>query len=49
VTPDSSTTEIARRLVLSASAARVHIAAIVHKLHVADRAAATELFRRSET
>jgi DNA-binding NarL/FixJ family response regulator len=45
-----STTEIAQRLVLSASAVRVHIAAIVRKLHVADRAAAAELFhRRSDT
>jgi DNA-binding NarL/FixJ family response regulator len=44
-----STAEIARRLVLTASAVRVHIAAIVRKLHVADRAAAAELFRRSET
>ena len=44
-----STGEIARRLVLSASAVRVHIASIVRKLHVADRAAAAELFRRSRT
>jgi DNA-binding NarL/FixJ family response regulator len=35
--------------VLSASAVRVHIASIVRKLQVADRAAATELFRRSGT
>jgi DNA-binding NarL/FixJ family response regulator len=41
-----STAEIARRLVLSASAVRVHIAAVVRKLHVADRAAAAELFHR---
>jgi DNA-binding NarL/FixJ family response regulator len=41
-----STGEIARRLVLSASAVRVHIASIVRKLHVADRAAAAELFHR---
>lgn len=41
-----STAEIARRLVLSASAVRVHIASVVRKLHVADRAAAAELFRR---
>lgn len=44
-----STAEIARRLVLSASAVRVHIASIVRKLQVADRAAATEVFRRSGT
>lgn len=41
-----STAEIARRLVLSASAVRVHVAAIVRKLGVRDRAAAVELFRR---
>jgi DNA-binding NarL/FixJ family response regulator len=40
-----STAEIARRLVLSASAVRAHITSIVRKLAVADRAAATELFR----
>jgi len=44
-----STAEIARRLVLSASAVRVHIAAIVRKLDVNDRSAAAELFRRSGT
>jgi DNA-binding NarL/FixJ family response regulator len=44
-----STAEIAQRLVLSASAVRVHIASIVCKLQVADRAAAVELFRRSGT
>jgi DNA-binding NarL/FixJ family response regulator len=44
-----STAEIARRLVLSASAVRVHIASIVRKLHVTDRAAAADLFRRSGT
>jgi DNA-binding NarL/FixJ family response regulator len=44
-----STAEIAQRLVLSASAVRVHIASIVRKLQVADRAAATKLFRRSGT
>lgn len=41
-----STSAIARRLVLSASAVRVHIAAIVRKLGVSDRAAAVELFRQ---
>jgi DNA-binding NarL/FixJ family response regulator len=44
-----STEKIAQHLVLTASAVRVHIASIVRKLHVADRAAAAELFRRSET
>jgi DNA-binding NarL/FixJ family response regulator len=39
-----TTNEIARSLVLSTSAVRVHIAAIVRKLKVADRAAAVELF-----
>jgi DNA-binding NarL/FixJ family response regulator len=41
-----STAEIAERLVLSSSAVRVHVASIVHKLGVPDRAAAVELFRR---
>jgi DNA-binding NarL/FixJ family response regulator len=41
-----STAEIARKLVISCSAVRVHIAAIVHKLEVADRRAAARLFRR---
>jgi two-component system NarL family response regulator len=41
-----STAEIAERLVLSSSAVRVHIASIVRKLNVPDRAAAVELFRR---
>ena len=41
-----STAEIADRLVLSASAVRVHVASIVRKLGVPDRAAAIELFRR---
>lgn len=44
-----STAAIAQRLVLSPSAVRVHIASIVRKLEVADRAQAAELFRRSET
>lgn len=44
-----STAEIARQLVLSASAVRVHIASIVRKLEVDDRAAAAELFGRSGT
>jgi DNA-binding NarL/FixJ family response regulator len=44
-----STGGIARKLVLSASAVRVHIAAVVRKLGVPDRAAAIDLFRqRSE-
>jgi DNA-binding NarL/FixJ family response regulator len=41
-----STSGIARRLVLSASAVRVHIAAVVRKLGVSDRAAAVDLFRQ---
>jgi two-component system, NarL family, nitrate/nitrite response regulator NarL len=41
-----STAEIAERLVLSSSAVRVHVASIVHKLGVPDRAAAVELFHR---
>jgi DNA-binding NarL/FixJ family response regulator len=45
-----STSEIARRLVLSASAVRVHIASIVRKLGVSGRAAAIDLFReRADT
>jgi DNA-binding NarL/FixJ family response regulator len=43
----STTSEIADRLVLSASAVRAHITSIVRKLRVPDRAAAIELFRRS--
>ncbi len=42
-----STAEIARRLVLSPSAVRVHIASIVRKLGVSGRAAAVDLFRRN--
>jgi DNA-binding NarL/FixJ family response regulator len=41
-----STAEIARRLVLSPSAVRAHIAAIVRKLGVANRNAAVALFRQ---
>jgi len=45
-----STAEIASSLVISASAVRAHIAAVVRKLDVADRAAAVELFSaRSDT
>ena len=44
-----STAEIAEKLVLSATAVRVHIASIVRKLGVDDRAAVVELFRRSRT
>jgi len=41
-----STSGIARKLVLSATSVRVHIAAIVRKLGVPDRAAAIDLFRQ---
>lgn len=41
-----STAEIAEQLVLSRSAVRVHIASVVRKLGVTDRAAAADLFRR---
>jgi DNA-binding NarL/FixJ family response regulator len=41
-----STREIAARLTLSESTVRVHVRSIVHKLEVADRDAAVELFRR---
>jgi DNA-binding NarL/FixJ family response regulator len=43
-----STAQIARKLSLSASAVRVHIASIVHKLEVSDRTAAARLFHRSQ-
>lgn len=42
---ECSTAQIADKLVLSASAVRVHIASIVHKLEVTDRTAAARLFR----
>jgi len=41
-----STSDIARRLMLSNVAVRVHIVAIVRKLGVCDRAAAADLFRK---
>jgi DNA-binding NarL/FixJ family response regulator len=41
-----STSEIAQRLMLSDTAVRVHISAIVRKLGVPDRAAAIDLFRK---
>lgn len=45
-----STAEIASGLVITSSAVRAHIAAVVRKLGVPDRAAAIELFRqRSDT
>ena len=43
---DNTTAEIAGRLVLSASAVRAHIAAIVKKFDARDRNEAVELFRR---
>jgi DNA-binding NarL/FixJ family response regulator len=46
LTQGRSTAEIADRLVLSASAVRAHITAIVRKLRVANREAAAELFRK---
>ena len=45
---DLSTAEIGRRLGISAVTARRHIASLVSKLGVADRAGAAELLRRSE-
>ena len=42
-----STAEIAKELVISASAVRVHIASIVRKLQLPDRAAVVEHFRRT--
>lgn len=41
---ERSTAEIANSLVITNSAVRAHITAIVRKLHVPDRAAAVELF-----
>jgi len=41
-----STSEIASKLVISASSVRVHIASTVRKLGVSDRAAAVELLKR---
>jgi DNA-binding NarL/FixJ family response regulator len=43
---DNTTAEIAERLVLSTSAVRAHIAAIVKKFDARDRSEAVELFRR---
>lgn len=45
LTQGRSTAEIARGLVITASAVRAHITAIVRKLRVPDRAAAIDLFR----
>ena len=42
---EQSTSQIARSLVVGPSAVRVHIAAIVRKLEVPDRATVAELFR----
>jgi DNA-binding NarL/FixJ family response regulator len=41
-----STSEIAEQLVISPTAVRVHIASVVRKLGVPDRAAAVKLFQR---
>jgi DNA-binding NarL/FixJ family response regulator len=41
-----STADISRSLIITRSAVRVHIAAIVRKLGVSDRAAAVEILRR---
>jgi DNA-binding NarL/FixJ family response regulator len=50
LTQGCSTAEIASSLVITASAVRAHITAVVRKLQVSDRAAAIELFRgRSDT
>lgn len=46
---DRTTQQIAARLVLSQSAVRAHISAILRKLDVPDRVAAAEAFRRSAT
>jgi DNA-binding NarL/FixJ family response regulator len=43
---EQSTSQIGRNLVITSSAVRVHIASIVRKLGVPDRAAAAGLFRR---
>jgi DNA-binding CsgD family transcriptional regulator len=43
-----NTAEIGRRLFISKSTVRSHIAAIVHKLPAKDRAAAVELLRASD-
>jgi DNA-binding NarL/FixJ family response regulator len=50
LTQQQSTSDIAQRLMLSASAVRVHICAIVRKLGVSDRAEAIDMFRaRADT
>jgi len=45
LTRELSTAEIAERLVISKSAVRAHVSAIVKRLGVADRTAAVALFR----
>jgi DNA-binding NarL/FixJ family response regulator len=46
LTRERTTSEIARQLVISQSAVRVHIASIMRKLQVSSRSAAVELFRQ---
>jgi DNA-binding NarL/FixJ family response regulator len=48
LTQRRSTAEIAGELVLSTSAVRVHIASIIRKFEVSDRAALVETFRTTQ-
>jgi DNA-binding NarL/FixJ family response regulator len=49
LTRGRSTAEIAQRLVISASAVRVHVSSIVRKLKAADRVAVIEFFKQPGT